>query len=135
MSDENRALVERFYAEVISGGKIDALDELMAPDFTEHGAPPGWPGGRDGFKQFVNLLRTAFPDFRWSVDDWIVARDKVVARGRGRGTHLGDFMGAPPTGRPAEWTAIHIFHVQDGRLTERWAEADVGGLLERLRAT
>ncbi len=134
MSDENRALVERFYDEVISGGNIDALDELMAPDFTEHGAPPGLPAGREGFKQFVSVLRSAFPDFRWSVDDWTVDGDKVVARGGGRGTHRGDFLGVPPTGRPAEWTAIHIFRVQDGKLVERWSEVDVGGLLERLRS-
>ncbi|HUG48756.1 MAG TPA: ester cyclase [Candidatus Limnocylindria bacterium] len=133
MSDENRALVERFYAEVISGGNVDALDELMAPDFVEHGAPAGLPAGREGFKEFVRVLRTGFPDFRWSVDDWIVAGDKVVARGGGKGTHLGDFLGASPTGRPASWTAIHIFRVQGGRLTERWSEVDVGGLLERLR--
>lgn len=92
------------------------------------------PPGREGFKQFVRLLRSAFPDFRWSVDDWISAGDKVVARGRGRGTHRGDLFGVPPSGRPAEWTAIHIFRVQDGRLTERWSEVDIGGLLERLKA-
>ena len=133
MSDDNRGLVERFYAEVISGGNTDALDELMAPDFIEHGAPPGLPAGREGFKEFVRMLRSGFPDFRWSVDDWIVAGDKVVARGGGRGTHLGEFLGVQPSGRPAEWTAIHIFRVQDGRLRERWSEVDVGGLIERLR--
>jgi steroid delta-isomerase-like uncharacterized protein len=134
MSDENRALVERFYEEVISGGNVDALDELMAPDFIEHGASPGAPGGREGFRQFVGRLRSAFPDFRWSVEDWIVAGDKVVARGRGKGTHRGNFLGMPPTGRPAEWTAIHIFRVEDGRLAERWSEVDIGGLMERLGA-
>jgi predicted ester cyclase len=133
MSEGNRALVERFYDEVISGGDIGVLDVLMAPDFIEHGAPPSLPPGREGFKQFVGVLRTGFPDFRWSVEDWIVAGDKVVARGGGRGTHRGEFMGVPPSGRPAEWTAIHIFTVREGRLTERWSGVDVGGLLERLR--
>lgn len=134
MSDENRAVVERFYDEVISGGNLDTLDELLAPDFVEHGAPAGLPAGRDGFREFASALRIGFPDFRWSVDDWIVAGDKVVARGGGKGTHSGEFLGAPPTGRSVEWTAIHIFRVQDGKLVERWSEVDVGGLLERLRS-
>ncbi len=136
MSDAKQALVQRFYDEVISGGNVDALDELMAPDFTDHPpiGMPGPPGGREGFKQFVAALRGAFPDFRWTVDQWIVAEDKVVARGMGRGTHRGDFMGIPPTGQPAEWSAIHIFRVRDGRFTDRWGEANIGGLAERLRA-
>lgn len=133
MLDANRALVQRFYDEVISGGNIDALDELMADDFVEHNAGD-LPPGRDGFKLFASALRNAFPDFRWTVDDWIVAGDRVAARGRGRGTHRGEFLGVPGTGRPAEWTAIHIFAIRDGRLAERWAEVDAGGLAERLKA-
>jgi predicted ester cyclase len=92
------------------------------------------PASREGFTQFVGRLRSAFADFRWSVKDWIVAGDKVVARGTGKGTHRGDFLGVPPTGRPVEWTAIHIFRVEDGRLTERWSEVDIGGPVERLAA-
>lgn len=134
MSEANRALVQRFYDEVISGGNMAALDELVADDFIEHGAPSSLPPGREGFRLFVGGLRSAFPDFRWTVDDLIVAGDKVVARGRGRGTHQGEFMGVPGTGKPAEWTAIHIFRVADGRLRERWAELDVTGLAERLSA-
>jgi steroid delta-isomerase-like uncharacterized protein len=133
MSDANRALVQRFYDEVISGGNIDALDDLMADDFVEHSSSD-LPPGREGFKLFVGALRSAFPDFHWTVDDWIVTTDKVVARGRGRGTHRGEFMGVPGSGRPAEWTAIHIFAIRDGRLAERWAELDASGLVERLRA-
>jgi steroid delta-isomerase-like uncharacterized protein len=133
MSETNRALVQRFYDEVISGGNMDVLDELVAEDFIEHGAPSSLPPGREGFKLFVGGLRGAFPDFRWTVEDWIIDGDKVVARGGGRGTHQGEFMGVPGTGKPAEWTAIHIFRVADGKLRERWAELDATGLAERLR--
>lgn len=133
MSEANRALVARFYDEVISGGRVEVLDELLVPDFVEHGAPPDLPPGRDGFRAFVLMLRGAFPDLRWSVEDWIVAGDRVVARGRGRGTHQGEFFGAPATGRSVAWSAIHIFRVQDGQLVERWSEADVLGLMEQLK--
>jgi len=135
MGDPRRALVERFYEKVISGGNIDALDELMAEDFVEHNAPPGLPAGRAGFKLFVEALRTGFPDFRWTVHDWIVAGDRVVARGEGSGTHAGEFMGAPGSGRAQSWTAIHIFRVDDGLLRERWSEVDIGGLHDRLLET
>jgi predicted ester cyclase len=132
MSDANRALVQRFYDEVISGGNLDLLDELLTPDFFDHDSQ--LPPGPAGFKLFVGALRIAFPDFRWTVDDWVVGADKVVARGHGNGTHRGEFMGVPPSGKPAEWSAIHIFRVADSRLAERWSAVDVGGLLERLRS-
>lgn len=133
MEEGNRALVQRFYDEVISGGNVDAIDELCAPDFVEHDAPPELPPGRDGFKAFVRSLRAAFPDFRWEVEDWVVAGDKVVARGHGRGTHQGEFFGVAGTGRSVSWTAIHIFRVDNGRLAERWSQADVMGIMEQLR--
>ena len=131
MADANRALVQSFYDEVISGGNLDLLDELLAPDFFDHDSQR--PPGRAGFRQFVAALRSAFPDLRWTVDDWVVGADKVVARGHANGTHRGEFMGVPPSGKPAEWRAIHIFRIEDGRLAERWMGVD-GGLLERLRS-
>ena len=67
MSDANRTLVQRFYDEVISGGNLDLLDELLTPDFFDHDSQ--LPPGPAGFKQFVAALRSAFPDFRWTVDD------------------------------------------------------------------
>lgn len=129
------AIVARFYDEVVSGGRFEVVDELCVPDFIEHGAPPDMPPGREGFKAFLRMLRNAFPDLKWTVDDWIATDEKVVARGSGRGTHRGDFLGFAPTGRPVTWSAIHIFRVVDGRLVERWSEADRLGLFDQLKGT
>jgi steroid delta-isomerase-like uncharacterized protein len=131
--NDNGRLVRRFYDEVISGGDVAALHELLTADFVEHNPPPGLPPGRDGFKAFVRGLRSAFPDFQWTVDDLITSGDKVVARGHGRGTHQGEFLGVPATGRSIGWSAIHIFRVENGRLAERWWQADVAGIMEQLR--
>lgn len=133
MSDRNRAIVARFYDEVLNEGRLNLLDELLAPDFVEHGSPP-IPPGIEGFRAFVTRIGSAFEDFTFTVEDWIATGDRVVARGAAAGTHRGDFLGFAATGRRVTWTAIHIWRVADGRLAERWAEADVFGIVEQLRA-
>lgn len=78
MSDEPRAIVERFYAEVINGGDFHALDELVADDFVEHGAAPAAPG-REGLKAFLGSLGAGLSDLRWETHDLIA--ETVVASG------------------------------------------------------
>jgi steroid delta-isomerase-like uncharacterized protein len=124
-------LVARFYDEVLNAQRLDLLEEIVADDFTEHGTPP--IAGRDGFRAFVTGIVGGFPDVRLDVDDWIVEGDRVVARVSVRGTHRGEALGMPPTGRSVSWTAIHIWRIAAGRLAERWSEANVLGLMEQLR--
>lgn len=131
MSDSPRDLVARFYAEVINGKRLDALDELVTEDFTEHGTPP--TSGRDGFRGFLQGLAQGLPDIELYVDDWIVEGERVVARCRVSGTHRGEFLGYPPTGRRVDWNAIHIWRVREGRLAERWSQADLLGIVEQLK--
>jgi steroid delta-isomerase-like uncharacterized protein len=126
-----RQLVERFYDEVLNQQRLDLLDTLIAPDFVEHGFPP--IVGAEGFRAFVSGLIEALPDLELTVDDWVVEGDRVAARIGVRGTHRGEFLGYPPTNRPIQWTAIHIWRVADGRLAERWSEADVLGIVEQLK--
>jgi steroid delta-isomerase-like uncharacterized protein len=126
-----RHLVERFYREVLNQQRLDVLDALIAPDFVEHGTPP--IVGADGFRAFVTGLIEALPDLELTVDDWIVQGDRVAARIAVRGTQRGEFLGYPPTDRPIRWTAIHIWRVADGRLAERWSEADPFGIVEQLK--
>lgn len=129
-----QALVARFYDEVLNQGRLDLLGELIADDFVEHGTPP-IPPGSDGFRSFVARVGEAFPDFHFGVDDWIVGGDRVVVRGSAAGTHQGEFLGYAPTGKRVSWTAIHIWRVADGRLAERWSEADVLDIVEQLRTS
>ena len=130
MSHSPRELAERFYAEIINGKRLDALEELVADDFIEHGAPPSV--GRDGFRAFLTGLAGGLPDVELEVDDWIVEGDRVVARCRVAGTHHGELFGYQPTGRRVSWSAIHIWRAVDGRLAERWSQADMHGIIQQL---
>jgi predicted ester cyclase len=132
-AEENKALARRLYAEVISRGDLAAADELVSPDFVEHNVLPV-PPGRESFKGFVTMLRAAFADLVFTIEDLICEGDKVVVRGAVRGTHRGVFRGVPPTGKPVHYTAIHILRVRGGTFTERWVEVDMLGLLQQLGA-
>lgn len=127
-----RDIVATFYDEVLNGKQLERFDALVAPDFVEHGTPP--MEGREAFRAFVAGLLAALPDFRFEVDDWIIEGDRVVARCSAAGTHLGELLGFAPTGNRATWTAIHIWRIVDGRLAERWSEADLLGIVEQLKA-
>jgi predicted ester cyclase len=132
-AESARELVARFYDEVLNQKRLAVVDELIAGDFAEHGTPP-LPPGIDGFREFVRGVIAAFPDFEFTVHDWVVEGDLVAARCSARGTHLGKFLGFAATGRQVSWTAIHIWRIVDGRLAERWSEADVLGITEQLSA-
>lgn len=132
MTESPQAVVARFYDEVLNQRRVELLPELLTEDFIEHGTPPV-PPGIDGFAAFVGGLLEAFPDVVITVHDWVVGGDRVAARISVGGTHRGPFLGVEATGRKIGWTAIHIWRVTDGRLAERWAEADVLGILEQLR--
>jgi steroid delta-isomerase-like uncharacterized protein len=134
MTASGRELVARFYDEVLNQKRIEVLDALVADDFVEHGSPP-LPPGIEGFRAFIGQVIDTFPDFEFLVHDWIVEGDRVVARCSAKGTHSGEFLGVPATGRQIAWTAIHVWRVADGRLAERWSEADVLGIQEQLQGS
>lgn len=131
MSESDRQLVARFYADVINAKRLDVLDELVADDFIEHGSPP--TTGRDGFRAFLADLVEGLPDVELSVEDWIVEGDRVVARCLVNGTHRGELFGYAPTERRIGWSAIHIWRVVGGRLAERWSEANLFAIFEQLK--
>jgi predicted ester cyclase len=132
MTTDIKRTAERIPLEVINEGKLELLDELLAPNFVNHFEQPGVPPTREGLKQSLKALRTAFPDLRYTVDDAILCGDKVVQRISATGTMKGDFMGIPATGKRASWTEIHIARGVEGRLTEHWAVVDQLGMLVQL---
>ena len=78
------------------------------------------------------MLRNAFPDIKYTVEDMIEDGDKLVARWSAKGTHKGEFMGIPPTGRQVSFTGIEIIRVKDGKAVEEWEELDRAGLMGQL---
>jgi steroid delta-isomerase-like uncharacterized protein len=119
--------------ELANRGNMAAADELVAADVVEHEEPPpGTPLGREGVKHFFTMLRAAFPDIRIAVEDQIAEGDKVVSRVMCRGTHRGEFMGVPSTGRQVVYEAIDIVRIVDGQIVEHWGVTDALGLLRQL---
>lgn len=133
MLEENKAIVQRFYDEVVNQGNLALLGELMAPGYIEHGNPAG--SGIDGFERFFIGLGEAFPDLRITVEDLIAVGDRVVARVTVQATHQGTFMGTiAPTGRQVTFGGVDIFELAEGRIVGRWNHRDLLGLLQQLGA-
>ena len=133
-AEEHKAIVRRFVEEVQNRGDLAALDELCAPDFVNHSAPPGVPPTREGLAQLTALFRRAFPDGRMAIEDMLAEGDRVVTRKTFRGTHRGELMGLPPTGARVEIGLIDIVRLDGGKVVEHWNAVDNLGMLQQLGA-
>jgi predicted ester cyclase len=135
--EETRAHAARYLDvlnEAMSTGNLDAIDELISPDhrFYPGGNPP--LEGRDGWKQVVTDVRTAFPDGQFSIEDLIAEGDQVVLRWTMRGTHRGEWRGIAPTGKPVTQTGFTLLRLRDGLRVEERAQADLLGVMEQIGA-
>jgi steroid delta-isomerase-like uncharacterized protein len=127
----NKSLVRRMYA-ALDRGDLEAVPELFDPAWVNRDAALPPMAGHDGARQLMTLLKTAFPDFATTVEALIAEEDRVAARVTHTGTHLGEFMGIPPTGQRVSVTASGLFRVAGGRLTENHVVFDALGLLRQL---
>ena len=132
MMSDNKAKFRLLYDEILNKGNLEVFNELCAPNFVKHAIPPNPDFGIEGSKQSVMMLRNAFPDIKYTVEDMIEDGDKLVARWSAKGTHKGEFMGIPPTGRQVSFTGIEIIRVKDGKAVEEWEELDRAGLMGQL---
>lgn len=132
-AEENKATVRRFVDEAFNRRNMDILDELVTPESFNHEAyNPEWQRGGDGYKRTFEWLLSAFPDFRFDVDDMVAEGDMVAARVTMSGTHEGEFVGIPATERRFSVHQIHWFRLDDGKLVERWAVRDDMGMMRQL---
>jgi predicted ester cyclase len=124
-TEENKALIRRFYEE-IDKGNLDAMDELVAENYVDHNPPPfpGLAAGREGLKQAFKIFWEATPGSH-HIEDQIAEGDKVVTRLTAYGKHEGHLPGAPRTGNDLKMTSITIHRIANGKLVEKWAEKDV----------
>jgi len=130
-TEENKALVRRYYDEVLTGGKREHLDELLAPGFVSH-VTGGPDVGAQGYAAAVAGTHAAFADLVVTVLDQVAEDDKVATRWSATGTQTGSFAGVPATGKLLTVTGIHIHRVSGGRLVEHWEELDILGALRQL---
>ena len=130
-TEENKAIVRRFFVEGPSKGDLNAADELLSPDFAMHTPLPASPGIK-GIHEVIITCRAAFEHLNVTIEDMIAEGNNVAARFTAHGIHKGDFMGLPATGKPITMTGIEIFRIKDSRIVELWGEANLLGLMQQL---
>jgi len=132
-TEQNKAIMRRFI-EVINTGKFDQMAKFVDAKVVDHNPFPGQPPGLEGIKQSISLITKAFPDYHLTIEDIIAEGDKVVIRFVWHGTHKGEFMGVPLTGKKVTVTAIVIARVVNGKMVELWGGSDFLGLMQQLGA-
>ena len=133
MSEQNKAVVRRFIEEVWNGRNLDAIDEIISADHVDHDpARAGTPGGSAGVRAFVEMYLKAFPDAHIEMGELVAEGDLVAGPWRATGTHQGDLMGMPATGKSISVTGMGMDRVVDGKIVESWANWDALGMLGQI---
>jgi serine phosphatase RsbU (regulator of sigma subunit)/predicted ester cyclase len=131
MSAEENMALARCFLEARGKGDLDAVDEMMAPDFVDHTLAPGQEPDREGYKRQVAEYAAAFSDLTYTIEDQVAGADKVVTRFTISGTHdRRELMGVAPTGREDTYIAIAIHRIVRGKVAEEWG---VGTSISELR--
>jgi steroid delta-isomerase-like uncharacterized protein len=125
------ALIQQMFDEVINKGDLDAADQLFAEDFVDHG-PMGDSNGREAFKALVAQWRSAVPDVHCTVENIFSDGDAAAWLVRTTGTHTGDGLGFPATGKRFETVSANICRFRDGKASEHWAEQGLFSMLSQI---
>lgn len=123
--ESNKRIVRRFIEEVVNTGDVDKLPAFISPDYVEVYRNTVHPIGLEGAKEHVLGVRRAFPDLHVTVEQQIGEGDWVVTRITTRGTHIDEWLGTAPTGKPLEFTGVNIDKVIDGRIVEHGGAANL----------
>lgn len=129
---ENKAVVEGMIEELFNKKNVDSLGDFSAEGVVERNPPPTTKPGLEGMKEMFHMFLNAFPDIHIEVEDLIAEGDAVVMRATTTGTHQGDFMGIPATGKKVSYGEIHIVKIAGGKFVEHWGVEDQMGLMQQL---
>ncbi|TDE47897.1 ester cyclase [Nonomuraea mesophila] len=133
--ERNKETLRRFHDAVSTGDEeiiSRTIDEVVQPDVQIRTPLPIETTGTSALKEVFTVLRRAFPDLHIEIEDVIAEGDRVVTRNTVTGTHRGEYMGVPPTGRTITYKEILIARFTDGRVAETWAVVDVMSQLRQL---
>ena len=119
MLEQNKTLFKRFVDEVLNKKNVAALDEFLDPNLVEH-------------KEDIYAFLGAFPDLHITVEDLIAEGDKIVGRVTLTGTHQGELMGIPATGKKVSFSEILIARISNGKVVEQWEVADTMTMMQQL---
>jgi steroid delta-isomerase-like uncharacterized protein len=133
MADDANVELVRAGFEALNAGDLDACVELTSPDLIINLAElPGPLHGRDIWRQGAAMFRRAFPDLHAEIEDIFGSGDRVAVRLSMSGTHRGEYLGIPATGRPVSYVSHEFYRVQSGLIAEEWICSDMAGLLRQI---
>lgn len=128
-------LIQEFYDEILCGGNLDKIDELVTDDVVDHEEGlPGQPEGKEGVIFFVNAMRDAFSDLKATVGQSLDSGELAAAEVTITGKHTGDFMGVPATDKPFEIKTIDIVRFEGDKCAEHWGVTDNMALMQQIGA-
>jgi steroid delta-isomerase-like uncharacterized protein len=135
---EAARIVRELHDIVWTAGELSAVDRLVAPRYVIHSDPGDpWEGqalDRATYRERVRYSRTGFPDLRFSIHDLIAAEHRVCVRWDAEGTHAGDLVGLPATGRRLRFAGQTIYAIAGQQVAGHWQVVDRLGFLQQLRA-
>jgi len=112
----------------------NAVEKFYAPDVVIHSAAPGWPTGIDGVRATINMMRSGISGFELGIQFMLADGDKVAVHWTIKGTHSGELMGVPATGKPIDFHGVSVVRIEDGKVAEIWGASDGLGLMQQLGA-
>ena len=130
---ENKAVVRHMF-DAVNASDLDRAHTLVADDVTVHTSIPGIEPGREGFRQFIGVYLSAFPEQGVEVHEMVAEGDRVLVRHTHHVTHGGEFAGMPPSGKQAIVDGLELFRVNNGQIAEMWHHDDLLGLMQQLGA-
>ena len=131
---DNKAVYRDFIQKVFNEGRLDLLDQFLAPGYVIQDSPPGTKAGAEGVRDVVTMFRSAFPDLEITLDEVIAEGETVASRATLRGTHKGDFLGVPATGRSISVPSLTMVRIVEGRLVESRVKNDTAVLMAQINA-
>jgi steroid delta-isomerase-like uncharacterized protein len=133
MSEHNKAIVRRLFAELWNTGNLSVADEIFSPNYAHHDpSMPDFGRGPESEKKRATLYRTAFPDLHLTIEDVIAEGETVMTRWSGRGTHKGELDGIAPTGKQFTISGVTVARVSNGKIAEGYVNWDAQGLMQQL---
>ena len=129
-TETNKAIVRRYFDQVLNEQRHDLADEFLAEDIELHNT--GLPAGLEAVKQWYTMFAAAFPDGHMTIEDVVAEEDRVVVRTTFNGTHQGVLQGIPATGKTVSVSAITIFRLDNGKIAEGWLVSDNLVLMQQL---